>query len=474
MQIAPVCFRIPVKNNNIVNNNTVANPLIKPRYNNELQKDTVSFGIKYNTVADSVWRTFSKDLPTLRRIAVPFLDTAEAVARQHQDSGVSFVREMFEANAVKGTDARLSKVLRAKTLEDRDAIRTTMFVKNPYDLSVLFDKIIPSFGPAGGRNYLVAPISTSVGNMMERGYVPFDEQNLIMQLLELPNTKEAYQKFLKGIEKIKYDYYGVKRPLYDTGDFRCILLEYLKTGKKPDKTADMVELIKSLKKEIPDIDVRLDPKMVDAKVLSDDRKLFLGKPHGKYEDIQIRFIRECDKSVVNPIYHELLIQFGPNYHMNAVKEHQIVYEPLRILAELRIPKVESFNSPTVDVSRPEIVVSRAIGELKEAFGRNVSDWLFSNGKSLDFYNSADSQKRIFFGENSRKEVDAIFKEISDSLDMYYKNAQSKTNNYNEKKQLRNDAIADKAKLALAKGRLKNTIKLVNMEYEMSNNSASLI
>lgn len=468
MQIAPVCFRIPVKNNNIVNNNTVANPLIKPRYNNELQKDTVSFGIKYNTVADSVWKAFSKDALTLKRIAVPFLDTVEAVAKQHMNDGVSFVREMFEANAVKGTDARLSKVLRAKTLEDRDAIRTTMFVKNPYDLSVLFDKIIPSFGPAGGRNYLVAPISTSVGNMMERGYVPFDEQNLIMQLLELPNTKEAYKKFLNGIKNIKYDYYGVKRHLYDIGDTRRILLEYLEKGKKPETKADVVELIKSLKKEVPDIDIRLDNKMLNISAIPEDRRLFVGKPHGNYEDIQIRFIRECDKAESNPIYHELLIQFGPNYNRNCRIEHERVYEPLRLFGELRVPRVDNFNSPNADTSSPEATLSKAINAIEEAFRRRVSDRLLLNGKNRDFYGD-NVQKRVFFSESSMDSLEDLFKKMQKALETYYSNsrANNHNNNYRVQRQLKNDERADSAKLELIHQKLQETIQLINKEYQSS-------
>ena len=323
MNIAPINFRLLNNQNNNIDNNYQTNTLIKPNYKNQLSNDTVSFGAAKMPVA--IRDFYAKVYPRLVRIAKTYLVITDSVAKKFADDGVSFEMEMFKSKAVKTPDSKISKNIRSKTLDDRDAIRTTIFMKNPYDLSVLFDKILPEYKELG---YHVATIPTSIGELMKRGYVPVEEELIIGKFFEIPHTKESHSKYFRELKNLGYKYTDTKE----------LLAKFVKSGEIPTK-AEFIEIVKSLKKDMPDIDIRLNNKILnknfDINDLPEEYKYCVGKPQSSgYEDIQLRFIRECDLGKENPVYHELLVQFGPNYNKNAVDEHKYVYEATRKFKEL--------------------------------------------------------------------------------------------------------------------------------------------
>ena len=411
MQILPISFKL--NNYNTQNPQYTSTGLIKPNYRNQLTKDTVSFGAA-KLISDTVWHNFVKEIPRLKRIGMAFLDATEAIANKLKDDDVVFVRELFENHVVKGADSKLSKVNRSKTFDVRDTIRTTLFVKNPYDLSILFDKIIPEYTKSN-RGYNIATILTSISSLMERGYIPFEEEKFIKEFFNIQHTKESHHKFFRELKKLGYDYDETKK----------LLTEYLKEGKTPNND-EIVKIIGTLKKGVPDIDIRLKKNRINISDIPEEYKYSLGKPQKSgYEDIQIRFIRDYDLGKDNPIYHELLIQFGPTYNKNAVKEHHMVYEPLRLFDELHIPTVNPENGGANFYDKPEVGVDKFISDIKKMFREGVSNKLIKKKKNEDFFGNIEDNEDIFFSDREIDKFDRRFKNLKGFLSEYYKQAKSR-------------------------------------------------
>lgn len=454
MNIAPISFRFIQNNKPIQNNNYTDNRLIKPTYKNQLSQDTVSFkAATYKGISEAIEHKYVKEAPRLKRIATTFLDTVESVANKYKEYGVSFVREMFEETAVKEVDSKMSKIVRAKTFDDRDAIRTTLFIKNPYDLSILFDKIIPELGPDADRIYKVARIPMPVGDMVKRGYIPIDEIDLIKQFFEIPHTKESHNKYFRELKKLKYDYDDTKK----------LLAEFLKTGKKPNKD-DIIEIAKTLKKDMPDIDIRLNKKLLDTSTIPEEYQYCVGKPHGPYEDIQLRFVRTTESDNTKPIYHELLIHFGPTYNRNAFKEHNWVYEPLRLFGELNIPVKESVGRYIDFEEFPEQGIAKNIADIKELFRTKVSDKLINNGKNVDYYGN-NEEDPIYFSFDEVEKFEKKMKSLKYHLKNYYEKEKINTQvSTIAGEQVDKDSKADIKLINKIWRKLEETIEKVNHEF----------
>ena len=457
MNITPISFKLFQNNKPVQNNNYTDNRLIKPNYKNQLTQDTVSFqAATYKAISDTIEHKYVIEAPRLKRIATTFLDTIESVANKYKEYGVSFVREMFEGTAVKEVDAKLSKILRARTFDDRDAIRTTLFIKNPYDLSILFDKIIPELGPKSDRIYEIARIHIPVGDLMERGYVPIDEVELIKKFFEIPHTRDSHNRYFRELKKLKYDYDDTKKLLTE-----C--LKTLKPDEKPTKE-ELIKIAKSLKKDMPDVDIRLDDKLLDKNSIPQEYEYCVGKPHGHYEDIQIRFVRTTERDIDKPIYHELLIHFGPTYNRNAYKEHNWVYEPLRLFGELNIPITENIGKNVDFAVYPEKGVAKKIKEVKELFRTQISNNLIDNGKNIDYYGEK-KEKPIFITYDIVDDFECNMKSLKYYLKKYYEKLKINTQFSSiAREQVEKDAKADIKIINKIWRMLDNTIYNVNHEF----------
>ena len=458
MNIAPIFINVNSKNNqNTQNYNRMSNPLAMPKYKNQLTQDTVSFtAAKFN---EHVYFNFKKEYPRFERIATTYLDTTEAVANQLKAYGVKFVREMFEATAIKEPDSRLSKVTRAKTFESRDLIRTTVFMDNPYDVSVLFDKIIPEYKK---RGYNVANIDMSVRDLMEKSYIPVEENILINKFFEMSeHTQTSHTTYFAELRKKGYEYAETKK----------LLAKYLKEGKTPSED-EFLELVKSLYKSVPDIDIRLQQNKVDRKSVPQKLRHSIGKPQKSgYEDIQLRFIRDCDLDKEYPVYHELLIQFGPTYNINARQEHKQVYEPIRLFKELHVPIEEKdvIQGSVNFKEQPLVAVEKFITDIKDMFREKVSVKLITNGKNKDYF-GIDDEEEIFFTESDVKKHNRLFNNLIGFLCEYYKQQKLRAKDIEFlPKQLSKDFKDDLALVNEVKSKLDETIHDVNYAYGLKDN-----
>lgn len=459
MNIIPISLRFNNRQQNGLNNNSYADfRLIKPQYKNQLTQDTVSFTATSKAISDTLFKKFENQVPELQPIGEVFLDVTAAVARALKEDGIYFVREMFESSAVKKADSKLSKILRKKTFEDRDAIRTTIFSKNPYDLPVLFNKLIPEYKK---RGYQIAPISSSIGDLMERGYVPVEEEIVISKFFDIEHTKESHNKYFRELKKRGYDYDEAKK----------LLAYYLREAKRIPSKDEFIEIVKSLKKDTSDIDIRLKLNKSSTTDIPEEYKYSLGKPQKSgYEDIQIRFIRDVDKDNPKPIYHELLIQFGPTYNRNARKEHSMVYEPLRLFDELSIPFDKPAKGKVSFKEDPEKGVEKFISDIKNMFRTKVSKVLIDNGKNEDYYKNIDDNDEIFFTPVEIEKFERKFKNIKGFMREYYEREKNRaTISSIATDQIDKNLSEDLRTINKILRLLKQTINTINHEHGLKDN-----
>ena len=162
-------FSLNSKNQNVQSANN-RNRYIAPQLAT-LQKDTVSFTAKPSLikVADFIEAKFDADSGRMNRIATTYLDVLESVAFKLKDMGFSFDRAYCEQNPVKSAKSYTSKIVRSGNFKVPDAIRATLYCRDPYDLSLLNDVLLPEMKK---RGYVLAQTEMTIKDLMKRGYVP--------------------------------------------------------------------------------------------------------------------------------------------------------------------------------------------------------------------------------------------------------------------------------------------------------------
>ncbi|MCI1273338.1 MAG: hypothetical protein LKG27_02760 [Clostridiaceae bacterium] len=141
-----------INNRNIYNYNQQST---MPNNFNTLNKDTVSFSgkeriLKYSkyTMQDVTLSQYERNKPLYTALANRLMDTLESIANELKSSGVIFDRDYCEKNAIKKSDSFISKFIRSgETPQDR--VRSTLFLQNIYDLSIMNDKILPALKKRG-------------------------------------------------------------------------------------------------------------------------------------------------------------------------------------------------------------------------------------------------------------------------------------------------------------------------------------
>lgn len=106
-----------------------------------LAMDTVSFTGKEaaikktsNKLSYAFSISYDASVVAAKKIAKRFMDTISAVANEVE--GLEFYRELYEGKVIKGKDSFLSKLIRSGSAP-LDQIRTTVFIRDLYDMSIL-------------------------------------------------------------------------------------------------------------------------------------------------------------------------------------------------------------------------------------------------------------------------------------------------------------------------------------------------
>lgn len=233
--------------------------------------------------------------------------------------------------------------------------------------------------------------------------------------------------------------------------------DLVKRGYVPDafEGADLAKEI-----TVPDLDIRLENVSEQVTKLAPHLRYSIGKPQKSgYEDIQMRFIRNFDKKK-NPIQHELIILFGPNYSKAKHEESNHVYNALRKFEELTM----KFADDTVGSHSQK--ANRYIELITQMFRGKVSEKLFLNAKNKDLYDISD-EIPIHFSETDIKMFNNYFSGLHDRMTSVYAEAR-KTANISDsaRRQLSKDLKHDRACLNEIKEQLASTIEHYNYQSDL--------
>lgn len=386
MNILPITPNLQTQKNNWKNNR-----VILPKMVPSLAHDTVSFSGSTTKISDFVAKGVENNMPRLQRIATTYLDVLESVAAKLEKDGVSFDRAYCELNPVKSPESYTSKIVRSGTFTVPDAIRATLYIKNPYDLSILNDKLLPEMKK---RGYILANTEIKLEEMLKRGYIP--------------KAKENASKIF----------------------------------------------------HIPDLDIRLQDASEQVNHLSPELRYSIGKPQKSgYEDIQMRFVREFDHKK-NPIQHELIVLFGPNYSIAKHIESEKIYGNLREFEELR------FNPDETPLNLNSLKAKRYIDLIKQMFRGKVSEKLFLNAKNKDLYDITE-EIPINFSENDIQLFNSYFAGLSGRLNAFYKESRSAAKpSPSATKQLNSDSRHDRNIITKIQKNLQETIEYFNHKADL--------
>ena len=206
---------------------------------------------------------------------------------------------------------------------------------------------------------------------------------------------------------------------------------------------------------IPDLDVRLENIQSEVTKLPSELRYSIGKPQKSgYEDIQMRFVREFDRKK-NPIQHELIILFGPNYSKAKHEEYENVYKHLRNFDELTM----TFDDKTI--GSPSLKANRYMDLIKQMFRGKVSEKLFLNAKNKDLYEIYDEMP-ISFSQTDERMFENYFSGLNEKLTSCYKEAKKGAKPSDlATKQLNSNMRHDKSILKKTQENLRNTIAFYN-------------
>lgn len=381
---------------NTRNNTTNNKQIVQPKYTNTLTKDTVSFtaapskasNVVTQKISDFVAQKMSNDMGRLERLATNYLDMLEVIALRLQDDGVTFDRAYCELHPVKSPESYTSKIIRSGSFKVPDVIRATLYVKNPYDLSLLNDKLLPEMQK---RGYILAYTDIRHEELLKRGYIAPPGGNL--------ETAKVYR--------------------------------------------------------LPDLDIRLENARENIQQLPPELRYSISKPQlSGYEDIQMRLVRQQDKKK-NPVQHELIILFGPNYAHAKQLEYDRVYSFLREFKELHM----KFSDEILGSHSQK--ASRYISLIQQMFRGKVSEKLFLNAKNRDLYDLTD-EVPITFSETDKKMFENYFAGLKDRLASCYKEEKINVKgNESRLKQLNSDLRHDRTLIKKIQDNLRETIEYFN-------------
>lgn len=408
-----VNFLIPKFSSSVQNaqNSHYSNPVM-PSKLSPLKADTVSFTGSGTKIADFLEGQFIADNPRLLRIATTYLDVLESVAFKLKEKGFSFDRAYCELSPVKSPAARTSKIVRSGSMKVPDTIRATLYCNDPYDLAKLNDELLPLMKQ---RGYVLADTKMSVQDLMKRGYIPTDDE-------------------IKLLEKLKAHDFSTPQ--------------------------EEMELVSKLTKYVPDLDIRLEDVSDQITKLSPELRYSIGKPQKSgYEDLQMRFIRDFDKKK-NPIQHELIILFGPNYSAAKHEESSRIYNHLRKLDELNVDTA-GVSSTQSNAGKFE----RYIDLVKQMFRGKVSQKLFLNGKNKDYADIPD-EAVINFSPEDINLFEGYFNGLRLRLSNLHKEALKSTDVSSVRRQLCKDYKADKDTIENVYNGLKDEIEHYNYQADL--------
>lgn len=427
---------VPLRNNNLA----------------PLKTDTVSFEgikIKPRTIQDALEEQFTLETPRLKAIGRVYHAVTKDIAEG--SNGIFKISENIE-HLVKDPKTRVKKIIRSGEMKVHDILRLTAYCKDPYN----FDNLLYFLREMEDCRYELDKVPIEMSKLIKRGYIPTEEENIIMEYLSNPKDKE--------LKKHIIPYFQEKG--YFPDEIKKIIAELQKLERTPSKE-EFYELFEKIYKKIPDLDIRLNSKLVtpeQIKKLPEEYRYCISKPQSSgYEDIQMRFVRNYVKEKENQIPHEMIILFGENYAKAKTRESYYVYSNLRKFKELGIRKFFANEKYDKETERAKTYIELIEG----LFRANISKNEFINGKNKDFLGNKNIID-IKFGDNDfvllKGYIEGLLKEIVKP----YSKAINKLAK-NKRKPLNDSLKADKQKIREIHESLKETIAAYNSgkAYELT-------
>ena len=417
-----------------------AQMIVKPRiYTTKADSDSLDIG----TLGYALIKQYILDNPRLNRIARVYYSVLQTIASA--EDSIFKVSDNIE-HLVKSPESMIKKIIRSGSLKVPDTIRATAFCKNPYD----FDNLLKLLSEMEQSGYVVDKVPVKVADLMKRGYIPFDEERMIMNYLKNPKDKDvksAVKQFFVDND-------------YDIKEVRTLLDELKALGREPDKD-EFLEAFSKLEKMVPDIDIRLQPSKVTSEQIKKLPEIFryrISKPQSSgYEDIQIRFIRdyikESDKE--SQIPHELIILFGENYYNAKTRESTYVYSHLRRFKDLTVKRY-------LDNGKYDFLTQKfksTVEAIENLFRREVSKKEFANAKNIDYANDKATEK-IIFTDADKEALDTYYKILYKEIAKPYDFAIKRTSK-SRRTSLRTSLNKDRASIKEIYDGLKETIEKYN-------------
>lgn len=412
--------------NNIQNNAFQTKPIV----NNlaPLKADTVSFGaakfvVKPRTFEDAVEDQFILESPRLLAIGKVYHAVSKVIAEG--SDGVFKISDNIE-HLVKDPKTRVKKMIRSGDMKVRDILRITGYCKDPYN----FDNLMYWLNEMESVRYVLDKVPMEMNKLIKRGYIPTEEENIIMSYISNPKNKELNKHIIPYFEEKGYFSDEIKKLLQD--------LQQLDHIPSHD---EFYEEFGKVNKKVPDLDIRLNPDMItpaQIKKLPEEYRYCISKPQGSgYEDIQMRFVRSYVKEKENQIPHEMIILFGENYHKSKSRESHFVYSHLRKFKELGVRKF--FDNEKYDKETSK--AKNYIELIEEMFRGKISKKEFINGKNKD-YLGEKKEAKIFFTEDDEQLLNGYIEGLIKEIGKPYNKAISKTAK-SKRKPLRDALKADR-------------------------------
>ena len=425
-------------NNNNYQSNSVKGNNLAP-----LKADTVSFGIKLEP--RTVLSAYEEQLIGENSRLIGIATVYDAVLRLigTNSNGIFKISNSIE-HLVKDPKTAAGKVIRSGSFNVRDIIRQTAYCQDPYNL----DNLIYLLNEMKVCRYVPDKEPMQMNKLIKRGYIPTEEENIIMSYLSNPKDKELNKHILPYFEEKGYYLPEVKK-----------LLEDLKQLDHLPSRDEFYEAFGLISKKVPDLDIRLNPDMItlaQIKKLPEEYRYCIGKPQDSgYEDIQIRFVRSNVKDKKKQVPHELIILFGENYRKSKSRESHFVYSHLRKFKELGVKRFFENDKYNRLTSKAKTYIEL----IEKMFHGIISSNEFLNGKNKDCLGSKKTID-ITFKKNEELLLDGYFEGLLEEVGRPYAKAISKTAK-NKRQPLKDELEADREKIKEIRKGLKETIKAYN-------------
>ena len=226
MNILPISFSSDLKTFQSANKNVQ----FMPKYKNQPVADTVRFTgrnpIKAtNKMTDILERCVENNAKVFQAEANVFKAVLKSACDDLAEFGFRFDEAYNSICPVKSPKSYVSKVVRTSSLDVPDAIRMTVFVDDPYDLSLFFERFLPLMKEKYG--YVVARVEVPKSQLLGNGYLPKAGEDLseLVRIADFdvrlrPSSVKKYDKKLP--KDFKYMYGTNQKSYYEDLQMRFV------------------------------------------------------------------------------------------------------------------------------------------------------------------------------------------------------------------------------------------------------------